>query len=262
MKRKAPAPSRDRSAAADSVTLATQVYERIKRDIVTHRLAPGERVSESALAQVHRTSKAPVRTALARLQQEHLIVQAAPKTQIVAPLTLKGVRDIFDLRNLLEPEAARLATGRVSIPHLRELNDACARPVRVGDADDEFRLLAANRAFHLELARASGNELLADWIARLHDLAIRIMWLALRSESTAEAWSEGHDELVDAIENNDADGAKSILLRLLRDGQRQVYERLMNLPGLADLNLQPPAQQIRNSKKTKKSNIDLLKIRA
>ncbi|WP_315835329.1 GntR family transcriptional regulator [Bradyrhizobium prioriisuperbiae] len=241
----------------DSATLASQVYERIKRDIVTHRLRPGERVSESALAASHKTSKAPVRVALARLQQEHLIVQAAPKTQIVAPLTLKGVRDIFDLRNLLEPEAVRLATGRVSLTRLRELNEACAKPIRAGNADDEFRLLAANRAFHLELASASGNDLLADWIGRLHDLAIRIMWLALRSETTSEAWSEGHDELIVAIEKSDAEAAKSILLRLLRDGQRQVYERLMNLPGLSELNLQSP---VWNSKKIEKYDIDLLKI--
>src|SRR4051794_3237533 len=94
-------------------SLTEQAVGILRREILTTRMRPGETLSESAVAQQLELGKAPVRAALARLAEEGL-VQAVPRRGwIVSLVTIRDIHEVFGLRLLLEPEAARMATGRV-----------------------------------------------------------------------------------------------------------------------------------------------------
>src|SRR4051794_3025310 len=97
-------------------------------------LAPGAGVSEARLVNEFGLSKAAVRAALARLRAENLVVAEPRRAHVVAPLTLRDVLEIYDLRLLLEPPGAEAATGRIERDELARLRKLAAPGVDDLDA--------------------------------------------------------------------------------------------------------------------------------
>jgi DNA-binding GntR family transcriptional regulator len=134
-------------------SLGDRAYQAIRRAIITCALPPGSEVSETQLAARFGFGKAPVRAALSRLAQDRLVRAQARRGWKIAPVTLRDVRDIFDLRQLLESEAARLAAGQVAADELTQLDAACQARYSPGDPNSAESFLASNREFHLLIAR-------------------------------------------------------------------------------------------------------------
>lgn len=218
-------------------TLVGEAYDRLKTDIITHRLQPGRKVSEAKLVAHSGLGRAPVRAAMARLAQEGLIITPSPKTNIVAPLTFADIKEVFHLRNLLEPDAARMATGRINIARLRKLNAACKTQYALGDADNEFAFLKANRDFHVYIAVAAGNPLQAQWIERLQDAVMRVLWLALRQSDTNFQWASGHNDIVEAMERGDGNAAERLARKHLLGGQDKIMRILLDSGQVDNINL-------------------------
>src|SRR4051812_34184875 len=139
-------------------------------------LAPGAGVSEAQLVDAYGLSKASVRAALARLRAEGLVVAEPRRAHVVAPLTLRDVLEIYDLRLLLEPPGAEAATGRIERDELARLQEL-AEP----DVDDLDAFLSANRTIHLAIAEAAGNRRTARILERLLDDSERARLVALRA---------------------------------------------------------------------------------
>ena len=87
----------------DNRTIGDSVYEKIKYDIVHLTLKPGEKLSEASLAEKYGISKAPIRVALRKLQEEGLIVIRPQSGSIVSPISISRAVNIIDIRLLLEP---------------------------------------------------------------------------------------------------------------------------------------------------------------
>src|ERR1700722_16150037 len=108
---------------AAPVTLNDRAYELLRLEILTFRLRPGERTSERLLAARYGLGMAAVRAALPRLVQEGFVEKSSERGTMISPLTLRGVRDLYQMRYLLEPEAARLAAERgMDVTHLERLD--------------------------------------------------------------------------------------------------------------------------------------------
>ncbi len=175
-------------------TSAAAAYERLRRAITTLELAPSAGVSEAQLVEAFGFSKASVRAALARLRGEGLVVAEPRRGHVVAPLTIRDVLDIYDLRLLLEPPAAEAAAGRIGLKELATLQ-ALAEPVVDSDDEDSVeRFIAANRAIHLGLVEAAGNARAARIVERLLDDSERARRVALRS-GAANRGARARDEL-------------------------------------------------------------------
>lgn len=210
--------------ATRGAPLADRAYAEIKKAIIVHRLKPGQRVSESSLAESMRMGKAPVRAGMSRLVREGLLVGRGPKTTIVAPLVWSEVQEQFHLRVLLEPDAAAQAAGRIDVTELKRLNQECSRPYRFGDPDEEFRFLLANKAFHLAIAVGCRNSRQVQWIEQLQDALMRVMWFALQVDNRPHIWSHGHDELINAITSGDGKQAAEIARRHIVDSLHTVWK--------------------------------------
>lgn len=138
-------------------SLTAQAYRTLRSEILTTRARPGTAVSEGALAAAHGFGKAPIRLALARLSQEGLVQSQPRRGYVVAPVTLRDVKDVFELRLILEPAAARLAAGQADIAALRRLDEVCAASYRPEDPDSALAFLEANRAFHVRSRRSAAT---------------------------------------------------------------------------------------------------------
>ncbi len=141
-------------------TLVQQVYEAICQDLVSGRLAPGQRIVLDRLAAELGTSPTPVREALARLIQEGLIV-AGPNGRLqVIDLTPEYVLDTFAVRAALEGLAAELAASRTDERLLRRLQQVLDEAT-AALADGRYEVYAqADDFLHRSVAEAAGNRVL------------------------------------------------------------------------------------------------------
>ncbi|MBR0668193.1 GntR family transcriptional regulator [Roseomonas hellenica] len=180
-------------------SLTEQAVAALRADILAVRLPPGETLSETALAERLGLGKAPVRAALARLAEEGL-VQAMPRRGwVVSLVTIRDIHEVFDLRLLLEPEAARRAAGRVDTEALRCLDGVCAAGHRPEDGATALDFLQANRAFHVAVAELSGNARLARQVGRLLDESTRMLVLGLSRRDRSGEMAHEHAALIEAL---------------------------------------------------------------
>jgi DNA-binding GntR family transcriptional regulator len=162
-------------------TSGAAAYDRLRHAIMRLELAPGAGVSEAQLVDAFGFSKAAVRAALARLRADGLVVAEPRRAHVVAPLTMRDVIEIYDLRLLLEPPAAEAAAGRIERDELARLKTLADPDVDVDDAGSVERFMSANRTIHLAIAEAAGNRRTARILERLLDDSERARLLALRA---------------------------------------------------------------------------------
>ena len=218
---------------------ADAAYSVIRRAVLQLELAPGEQVTESQLASRYDFGRASVRSALTRLCHERF-VQAMPRHGYeIAPITFRQVRDLFGVRLVVEPAAAGLA-ARANDPdviaELERLNDACI--IRPGQEDPQFQR-EANTAFHMGVARASGNERLAEIERSVLDELGRVLYLPALTRDGVRVGSSfaEHAQIIEAIRRGDADGATQAATDHIVPNQRSVIDALISSPGLRSINL-------------------------
>jgi DNA-binding GntR family transcriptional regulator len=211
-------------------SLTEQATALLRRDILTTVLAPGETLSEAQAAERLGLGKAPVRAALARLAEEGLIQAMPRRGWVVALVTIRDIHEVFDLRLLLEPEAARRAAGRVDAEALRRLDAVCAAGYRPEDADSALGFLDANRAFHVAVADLSGNGRLARQIGRLLDESTRMLVLGLKRRDRTGEMAHEHAALIEALALGRADAAAALMHEQVAASRAMVLDALTSAP--------------------------------
>lgn len=187
--------------------LVDTVYSAIFARLTLLRIAPGDRLTIDALARELGVSPTPVREALSRMESEGLI----HKTHLVgyraaAQLTARQFEDLYDLRLLLEPHLAAKAAEAVTPAQLAALRELLAEMAGQGEAVDYGRFAQLDKRFHDEVARAAGNEIAAEALARLHT-HVHLFRLMSNAAVADEALKE-HAAVIDALERRDpADAA-------------------------------------------------------
>ncbi|WP_026928692.1 GntR family transcriptional regulator [Glycomyces tenuis] len=153
-------------------TLADEAYAELKSRILRSVLAPGEKLSIDGLAKRLEISQTPIREALARLEAEGLVGRRPLSGYRVTPLlTEDEFEDLFEMRRLLEPLAAKHAAEPRPGAHGGGAN-ALRALARTPDFDSDPELTRldftkADKRFHADIARLSGNAMLAKAIDRL-----------------------------------------------------------------------------------------------
>lgn len=210
--------------------LAAVAYEAIKRDVVRGALAPDTQMTESELAERYRIGRTPVREALNRLVQEHLVRVLPHRGYFVAPISIQDVRDLYEVRLLLEVEAVRMAAGQVDPARLRSLNELCQAGYDPADPDSVEGFLRLNTEFHVTVARASGNRRLADLLTPLLDEMERLMHVGLRLRNRTFEMAHEHKDLVEALVAGDREAAAQIATAQIHSSEKMVFAALMREP--------------------------------
>lgn len=217
------------------VAVKDQVHERLRFEIISFGLRPGERISESQLATRFGVGIASVRAVLPKLVQEGLIQNKRRLGHVIAPITVQEVRDICQLREMIEPQAAELAAPSIDIAGLEEIDARSKVHVPEGDRAAEMASVLANKEFHVAIAAASGNERLAAWVAQLQDYSIRFQYL-LR-HSLHHDWEHSHEPIIDAMRRRDPAAACEQMRAHLLTGREHLMKAILGLPTLRDVNI-------------------------
>jgi DNA-binding GntR family transcriptional regulator len=132
-------------------TSAVRVHGELRAAILEGRLAPGERLRAEAVAERLGTSRTPVREALLMLEREGLVVVQPHRGAVVRAFDAQDLLDLYEVRELIEPHAARRAATRA--PNLGRLEELCDLAERArATADDQ---IAYNEEFHALIAAAA-----------------------------------------------------------------------------------------------------------
>lgn len=192
---------------------STAVFEEMREDILSLRLAPGAPLDEVALGKRFGLSRTPVREALLMLSHEDLVTILPGRSAIVAPHTMSNAPEYMDTHMLLMRAVLRLAAEAHSpeaIAEIRACERAYAQAERGGRTDD---IIAAYIAFHRAIAFASGNEFLAKFYALTVDYGRRMLLLyyyPVRDAAEAERCIAENAAMAEAIENGDIELAEQL----------------------------------------------------
>jgi DNA-binding GntR family transcriptional regulator len=209
------------------MTATDGAYEHLKRLILTGALAPGEELREGALTESSGFGRTPVREGLRRLVQEGFVEVRPRQGYRVAVVTLTSVRDLFEMRLLLEPAAAELAATRASQEDLAALHDLAHESYVPGDPDSYERFLERNREFHVRVATAAGNERLASTLRVLLEEMQRLFFISLSGDGTAVELVHEHHELHDALLARDAARARQVVIDQVEASRSRVMAGLL-----------------------------------
>ncbi len=212
-----------------ATSLAEQVYESVKRDIVEHRLPPDTILAETTLAEQYGVSRAPAREALKRLATFGFVRVVRRVGYIVTGVSVRDFDDIFALRLALEPLAVELAVPRLVAADADRLEllaravfDIPAQPLGERGA----LLSQANADFHREIARIAGNGRLQRAIAGLIDELERFMHMLAYSDSVSSLLSE-HLALLKTMRRGDARAAAALMREQLENDYRTMRELIL-----------------------------------
>ncbi|WP_218003311.1 GntR family transcriptional regulator [Nocardia concava] len=186
-----------------------QLCRAIREDIIRGAYAPGQRLTEDALAESYGVSRVPVREALRTLEAEGFASSRPYAGVFVAELTEEEAADLLEIRARLEPLCASRAAARRTpeqLGRLKELTALGQDAVRAGRLDELARL---NSRFHEVLAEASGSTLLAQLIMQL---SWKIAWVysVELPRRAGDSWRE-HEEICAALEAGNPDRAAEVV---------------------------------------------------
>jgi DNA-binding GntR family transcriptional regulator len=200
-------------------------YSRIREDIMSLKIPPNTRISVDSLVREFGISQTPIREALSMLEAHGLVSKQRFIGYCTAPpLTRKQFEDLFEIRLVIEPYAARCAAERITD---KALIDLCGLALEMNpDQATRSRALYDHFAdqdaeFHEQIARGSGNDLIADALGRLH-IHLHIFRLRFHREVTNEAYAE-HTLITKALQQRDPDQAAAAM----RAHIEKSYQRLV-----------------------------------
>ena len=194
-----------------TVSLADQVFEHIERDILSGKYERGEIITESKLSTELGVSRTPIREALRRLDQEHLIEESG-KGSVVIGISEKDLEDIFLIRKQLECLAASMAAKNHTDEQLAELKETLElQEFYVTKADTEHVKYMDNK-FHRILYKLTGSTVFYDTLVPLHRKIQKYRRASLQSKSRAKESVLEHRKVYEAIASRDEDlAAKTVL---------------------------------------------------
>ncbi|MFO7714810.1 GntR family transcriptional regulator [Desulfosarcina sp.] len=203
-------------------TSKNQIYDTLRSEIILGHRKPGERMAVEDLKARFGTSVTPVRDALQMLNQEGLVTIKPRSGYFITQITLKELRDMLELREILEVAAVERAAVAITGDQLAALEHVHAG--YTGDDDQAYtRYTDENRRFHYLLAQASGNQELAMALRGLHDRLARFMVIRKAGEKLEDI----HAVLIDRLAAHDVTGARQAILDEVRSSRLAIMDRII-----------------------------------
>ena len=195
----------------NSAPRRTDIVEILTEAIISNKIKPGERLNESEVARRLGISRAPIREALQRLQQQGLVTNTPRRGMFVVELSEVDKQKINSVRVILEAEALRLCRRYLSVPGENKLKKIIKEMTRqaAGSADYQWRL---DLEFHRTLWNLSGNEALEKTLINLTAPLFTHAVAATLDKSQRDKIIASHAELLEYIQGKSNKEGEKLLL--------------------------------------------------
>jgi GntR family transcriptional repressor for pyruvate dehydrogenase complex len=214
-----------------------EIVDQIQELISAGRIKPGDRLPpERELAELFKASRNSVRDAIRVLEQMGLIesrqgdgtyVRSVSAEDLAEPLALMllqsrtQMRELWEVRRVLEPALAEFAASRITDEELDELEtilEAQRRKVEAGSI-----ALEEDTAFHYAIAEAARNTVILRTLDTLVDLLRQSRERSLQQRDRPAYSLAGHKRILAALRRRDPEGARAEMLRHLREVEERVF---------------------------------------
>ena len=205
-------------------SLSQVAYDMLLQQIMDHTLVGGAVIQERRLAEAMGISRTPMRRALARLEGEGLLIRLTDRLLSVRLVSLTECLDAMAVRQLIEPEAARLATGRIPSTELDKLKAELSELMK-NKKPSRAMHWSFDDHLHGAIARHSGNSAIIETITKLRR-ATRLFEQMAVPQPTLSPGTEEHLKIIKAIERGEPDKAAEAMRVHLTLTRRNVLDML------------------------------------
>jgi DNA-binding GntR family transcriptional regulator len=207
-------------------SLGDEVYERLADELCGGMHGCGEELNEVALADRFQVSRTPVREALRRLSAEGLVVSTRNKRATVIRPSRREIEETYQVRQILEAAAARLAAARLADAELAELARLAERAVPRRGAAWGLPERTFDERLHRAVAEGCGNTRLRDEIVRYSKLVRFVRSRVARNPQRLEEGHHQHRRILAALAARDADAAEHQMAVHIADALASVLKDL------------------------------------
>lgn len=211
----------------EPLSLADQAFLQLQDRLIFLDIPPGAPLNEGRLSQELNLGRTPLREALKRLESEHLVVTYSRRGTFASTVDITALSEISQVREVLEPLAARLAAerrGGDARPQLEELRDRLADPGNEQLNRDEA--LRWDVRIHRAVYAAAGNSHLQATLERYSNLATRIWCVVADRIPGLQEHITVHSALLTSVLEGDAEAAGTIMLHHVQDFEAQIRQVL------------------------------------
>jgi DNA-binding GntR family transcriptional regulator len=192
---------------------AEAAYRQLRDKLIMLEIRPGEPINDGQLAAELGFGRTPVREAIKRLETDHLVISYPRRGTFATTVDFTELADVSEIRELLEPLAARRAAKRANTAMRQELLDVAQKISQMDPGPGESRdLMRYDLTVHRLIYRAAANAHLEDTLIRYDNLATRIWCLVLDKVPSISGHISEHVELLQAVAEGDADKAGELAL--------------------------------------------------
>lgn len=190
-----------------TISLAEQVFERLESEILTGKYQRGEVLTELRLVSDLGVSRTPVREALRKLEQEH-IIEITPRGIMILGVTEQDLEDIFAVRMKIEGMASYHAAKNITDEELSELRETLElQEFYVGKKDPD-RIKTMDSRFHQLIYRFCGSTVLFDTLMPLHKKVQKYRRASVENNDRAQQSAKEHRAIYEAIAARNAELAE------------------------------------------------------
>jgi DNA-binding GntR family transcriptional regulator len=183
-----------------------QIYQDILEAIVEHRLLPGTRLPEDALAEVFGVSRTGIRKVLQRLALERLVTLRANRGAEVAQPSAKEAQDVFAARQLIEPALMPAVVARITPVQLKVLGALADDEHQAQKKGLQSRAIQLSGRFHVQLIALADNQVLTEQVAHLTTRSSLII-AVYGSRHSVGCECGDHVELLELLKSGDGSAA-------------------------------------------------------
>lgn len=202
-------------------SLADQAYDQLLKDIISCKYWPGTSLNEDSLVGELGISRTPIHSALIRLQLENLVTIQPKKGVLVNDISPDQIRDIFNLRDLVEPHCIRRYGELFDKAKLQEFYDLFAAQYMPSEMQ---YIYWKDCEFHLSIVDLARNAILSSQFLLLQNILIRISNVcAIKIQKRLGTSNREHLAIIDALLRDDTESAASLMLAHLREAREASY---------------------------------------
>ena len=205
-----------------AVSLADQIFERLEEDILAGKYKKGSILTEIGLSEEMGVSRTPVREALKRLEQEH-IVENSGKGVSVLGISDTDAGIMFDIRIKVEGMAAASCAKNITKEQLAELNEILELQEFYTSKLDAEKIKSLDSEFHAKIYECSGSSVYYDTLKPLHNKLQKVRKTSLSNPERAGISCEEHRSILDALSEGNPEKADLAMEEHIKNA-RQYFE--------------------------------------
>jgi len=227
------------SASPDAIdprsrkTVAALITDRLVQDIQNGVLRPGSRLVQMDLVQRFNVSRVAIRDALMELRRSGLSVNIPLRGDVVRPISIKTIKDLFELRRVNESYATFLACQRMSKQGIAHLQGIIKDQKTLLAAGDISGFIDKDWEFHRSMFEFADNEPLRELIEGLWARTRQARSIAQSDVAWAPTWGQAsikrHQEILDAVASGDAGSAMRITEKTIQSASDELCQELLEI---------------------------------